>query len=372
MTTAAPTARVSSSEPPRRRPVGSGRSPRRGFTILETVLAVVVGALVLLGCVSVFLATNRAERAFSRRFERTSELWTTQLATRRAFLNLLMAEQPDAAPDPNPDVNADVDVEPAARSRIILEPDAAAPASPTGFRPQRLEVTVARSPVPAILGSQIGSWIVQSDRADPLDLTGTGVSSGAIRGVFELRPAGARELLMTRLGLHEPDHGLEQRMATDPPPGWTLWWRPILSAEQAELETGVPPRPDTSGGADLARTRLAGAIPILTGVNTLVWTIFKSDERVTAYQGLTITDLPAFAELEVSLLNGQYASWMFEVDWTVGEDPDDIADEAEDPDANPDDDGDDDSPPPGGPPPPGGSRPPSNNGNYDIGGGRRP
>ena len=39
----------------------------RGFTIIETVLAVVVGGLVLMGCVSVFLAANRAERAFSAR-----------------------------------------------------------------------------------------------------------------------------------------------------------------------------------------------------------------------------------------------------------------------------------------------------------------
>ena len=58
----------------------------RGFSIIETVLAIVVGALVMLGCVSVFLATSRAERAFGQRYQRTSELWTTQLAVAREAL----------------------------------------------------------------------------------------------------------------------------------------------------------------------------------------------------------------------------------------------------------------------------------------------
>lgn len=85
----------------------------RGFTIIETVLAVVVGGLVIMGCVSVFLAANRAERAFSSRFERTNELWTTQLAVRRTFLQLLMEEQ-TATP-------AAATTTPAARPRVILQ-----------------------------------------------------------------------------------------------------------------------------------------------------------------------------------------------------------------------------------------------------------
>jgi hypothetical protein len=97
----------------------------------------------MLGCVSVVLATSRAERAFGQRYQRTSELWTTQLAVRRAFLQLLMEEQA-AAPAPG-----QPSAESTARPRLLLEPDLGAPADQFGVRPHRFEVTVARSPVPA-------------------------------------------------------------------------------------------------------------------------------------------------------------------------------------------------------------------------------
>lgn len=351
---------------------------RRGFSIIETVLAIVVGGLVMLGCVSVFLATSRAERAFGQRYQRTSELWTTQLAVRRAFLQLLMEEQAAAPLSPQ------ASTQPAARPRLILEPDLGAPADAQGARPHRFEITVARSPVPSILGSQFGSWLVESDRSNSLDFASQDIASGAIRGVFELRPAGARELMMVNLGLSDPDPALERRMRTDPPEGWTLWWRPILSTELAELEAGGVPRADTSGSSEEIRTRLAGAIPVLTGIDTMAWRIFKSDQMVTEYAASTIPDLPAYAQLEILLLNGQYANWLFEVGWTSGEDPTTADGSATDP-ANPDNPGNPNAPGnpagpgapgapgnpagPGRPGRPGGLRPP--NTTIDVGGGNR-
>lgn len=292
---------------------------RAAFTIIETVLAIVIGGLVLLGCVSVFLTTARAEKAYSQRFERTNELWTTQLATRRTFLNLLMQEQTTTGA---PADGTDPAVDPV-RPRLILETDPAAPETVLGGRPQRLEVTVGRSPVPAIMGSQIGAWLVEEDRAASLDFASTEISSGAIRGVFELRPSGVREAIMMNLGIMEPDTRLLKQMESDPPPGWTLWWRPILSDELLGLEGGLPPSPDLAGTEEEITNRLAGAIVLLRGVDALRWQIFKSDERVDSYAGTGITDLPAFAEMEISLINGQYASWMFEIGWVTGEDPTD-------------------------------------------------
>ncbi|MFK7882900.1 MAG: prepilin-type N-terminal cleavage/methylation domain-containing protein [Phycisphaerales bacterium] len=290
---------------------------RSGFTIIETVLAIVIGGLVLLGCVSVFLVTARAEKAYSQRYERTNELWTTQLATRRTFLNLLMEEQSTTGTPAN---GTDPAVNPV-RPRLILEPDMAAPANELGARPQRLEVTVGRSPVPSILGSQIGAWLVEQDRASSLDFASTEVSSGAIRGVYELRPSGTRETIMMNLGIMDADPKLLKQMESDPPPGWTLWWRPILSTELLALEAGITTPSDVSGSNDEITDRLAGAIPLLRGVDAIRWQIFKSDERVDAYAGTGITDLPAFAEMEIVLINGQYASWMFEIGWVTGEDP---------------------------------------------------
>jgi len=299
------------------RPYNPRLQSRRAFTLIETVLAVVIGGMVLLGCLSVFVASSRAERAYAQRFERTGELWTTQLAVRRTFLSLLMDEQTGAAPT-GTGVTAEED---AVRPRVILEPDPGAPEGPGGSRPQRLEVTVARSPVPSIVGSQIGAWLVEEDRSSSLDFASTNLSSGAIRGVYELRPSGTREAIMMNLGILDEEPKLLRRMQNDPPPGWTLWWRPILSTELGELETGVPPRGDLSGDIETVRNRLAGAIPVLRGVDTLRWTIFKSDERIETYAAGSITDLPAFAELEVLLLSGQYANWMFEIGWETGSDP---------------------------------------------------
>lgn len=308
----------------RRIPIRSRWRPesRPGLTIIETVLAIAVGGMVLLGCLSVFLATSRAERAFSERFQRTGELWTTQLAVRRTFLQLLIEEQPTGNP-------ANASNAPPARPRVILQADPAAPATAEGWQPQRLEVTVSRSPVPSIIGSQYGSWLVENDRANSLDFSSTNMSSGAIRGVYELRPAGTRELILANLGLADADPALARRMERDPPPGWTLWWRPILQAELAELEAGVTARADLDGNAESIRVRLAGAIPILTAIRSLRWQVFKSDERVTEYAAAGIPDLPAFTELEVVLLNGHYSSWMFEVGWTTGEDPSDAGADGE-------------------------------------------
>jgi type II secretory pathway pseudopilin PulG len=350
---------------------------RRGFSIIETVLAIVVGGLVMLGCVSVFLATSRAERAFGQRYQRTNELWTTQLAVRRAFLQLLMEEQAATPPA------GEVATESTERPRLILEADLGAPADEFGVRPHRFEVTVARSPVPSILGSQYGSWLVEADRSNSLDFASTDVASGAIRGVFELRPAGTRELIMINLALSDPDPLLQRRMETDPPAGWTLWWRPILSTELAELQAGGTPRSDVNGSSEEIRTRLAGAIPVLTGIETMMWRIFKSDQMVTEYSASTIPDLPAYAQLEIILLNGQYANWLFEVGWTSGEDPTTDDGTGADPDSdtpngpgnpggpgNPAGPGNPGNPGgPGGPGRPGGNRPPGST--IDVGGGNR-
>ncbi|MCF6277589.1 MAG: hypothetical protein L3J16_02425, partial [Anaerolineales bacterium] len=98
---------------------------------------------------------------------------------------------------------------------------------------------------------------------------------------------------------------------TPPPPGWTLWWRPILLTESQFLRNGGSPLTDTAGTAGEIRYRLAGAIPLVKNIDVCSWTIYKSDTKVTDYQALSMSDLPAYAELELLLTSGQYANWMF-------------------------------------------------------------
>ncbi len=309
--------------------VHSARS-RPGFTLMETVLAIVLGTMVLVGCMGVFLALQRMENTFSARFARTSELDMMHTIMRRSMLNLQMEETETTVVTRADDDNLnEVEDEPEPRYRIILETDPTVAADSTGWIPQRLEIVNATPPVPAGLATQAAGWYTAEDQSETLDFSAMDGSQGIVRGVFELRPAGQRERIMQRLGLISPtdpiiaDLDLDQDQITlvDAPPNWTLWWRPILTYEGEQLLYGFGPYPDTIGTADEIRARLAGAVPIMRGVERCVWELFKGDEFIDTHYGLSMSDLPAYAQFEVILTNSQYASWMFEVDWVLGDDP---------------------------------------------------
>lgn len=75
------------------------RPTPRGFTLLETALAAAIGGLVLLGCLSIFLAVDRSERALAGRARGTQELGIAQLAVRRVIGSLVMAPESSMPPD---------------------------------------------------------------------------------------------------------------------------------------------------------------------------------------------------------------------------------------------------------------------------------
>jgi len=248
---------------------------------------------------------------------------------------------------------------------LNLEIDPSVQPDASGWAPQRFELVSSTPPVPPGLATGAAAWYTARDQEDTLDFSAMDGSQGVTRGVFELRPTGQRERVMARLGLLANDDALlvEDRApdsSTQAEPSWTLWWRPILGGEGEQLLSGLGPFPDTDGGDEERRARLAGAVPLLRGVERCVWELYKGDEFITEHYGLSMSDLPAYAQFEVVLTNGQYASWMFEIDWIVGEDPSTdpgagVASDDQDADDQPDDaDG------PGGGPGdgPGGRRPP--------------
>lgn len=306
---------------------------RRGFTLIETVLAMVLGAMVLAGCLGVFLAMRNVENTFAARFQRTSELDITHTVLTRALLSLQMQEAQStpvvrASTAETSDNISQTDETPT-RDRILLETDMSVEADATGWVPQRLEIVCATPPVPQGLATQAASWYTAQAQEDTLDFSALDGSQGSTRGVFELRPTGQRERVMQDLGLISAgDPVLQQTQITEPgelalaaEPDWTLWWRPILPAEGELLLAGYGPYPDTYGTPDEIRARLAGAVPLLRHIERCIWEFYKGDEFVDTHYGLTMTDLPAYAQLEVILTNSQYASWMFEIDWVDGDDP---------------------------------------------------
>ncbi len=305
---------------------------------METMLAMVLGAMVLMGSLGVFLSLRNMESAFAARFERTSELDITHTIFTRAMLSLQMEETQTnivtRAQDNQTETEEITELEPDPRYRMILETDPTIDADSTGWIPQRFELVNATPPVPAGLATQAAGWYVAQDQSESVNFSAMDGSQGIVRGVFELRPAGQRERIMRELGLIGADDLLlaESDSAAgsaadfahaqlDRSPNWTLWWRPILSYEGQQLLYGQGPLPDAVGTPEEIRARLAGAVPLMRNIERCAWTMFKADEMVSTFVGRSMSDLPAYAQFEVNLTNGQYASWMFEIDWVLGDDP---------------------------------------------------
>ncbi len=297
---------------------------RRGFTLMETILAATLGSMVLLATVGVFMFAARTERTLAARFTQTSDMANLQVTLRRAMQTLVMKENSNVAPGEE----ASEDAPAPDRPRIILGPDEIAAVMIEGGRTrpqgaasvQRLEVVLSAPPLPnALLGPAAG-W-ASPGSLDALDFTLAdleGENTGGVRGVFELRPDGQRERLMRAAGLNRM--GWPEAKDNDEAKGWTLWWRPMTIEEIDHLNAGgawLGDEVQTEAG----QMRLAAAAPLVRGLTECRWLFFDDRKRIEAYAGLEMNDLPAYVELELRTRTGLYANWMLELGWTVGADP---------------------------------------------------
>lgn len=356
-------------------------APRRpGFTLLETVLASVIGSLVLAAAFTLFIGMSRAEQTMSRASRQMEELALTQQVFRKSFMEMVLAPT-SSVTDAIEEAEADGEVtedELAAmpRPRLILEFDNAASISTMmlyasldgvrladpagyGYGPQRLEVVLPDKPVPESMRLFPAAWssAPQDDLVRAFDPSGVQMpeEETGLRGVFELRPDGARERVMEGYGL-SPSSGLEPRPLTPaarkPPEGWTLWWRPVYGEEYEARQNG------RAYDVDLMPSLLAEAVPLIRGIKVLRWTAFAAEEnpddpdapviteRWPEYSGTTVEDIPGYLEVELETTSGTYANWMFEMGWSLAEESvedepaDDQGEDGDQPDgAAPQDDG---------------------------------
>lgn len=302
---------------------------RRGFTLVETILAATLGSMVLLGTVSVFTLAARSERTLAARFDQTEQMARMQVTLRRSMLTLVMKENATGVQD-DASVSTGLQelLEPVERPRILLVPDEIVNSmielgrtGPTGAASvQRLEVVLSAPPLPnALLGPAAG-WAspVSIDALDFSLADLEGENTGGLRGVFELRPDGQRERLMRSVGLDREDWPVPD--AASQIDGWTLWWRPMTLEEIDHLNAGGEWLTDevlTEAG----QRRLAGAAPLLRGITELRWQFYDDRQMLESYAGLEMNDLPAYVTLELRTASGLYANWMLEMGWTVGADP---------------------------------------------------
>lgn len=256
------------------------RARRRGFTVVELLLAAALGAMVVMASMTLFAAISRTERRTAVRDFGQQELSRLNAAIRKATSQIVvLGFAPRPAPPTPPAVALPEGVEPAEPEepgtypRLILETD-----TMTGM--QRMELVVAEPPV---LGGADGVAL-EADAGKRFSMT---------RGAFVVRPS---------IGTLPDDVMREVLPGT---PLFDVWWVPVDRKEEGLAPVG----------------RAEGVI-VARGLTELRWRFFKSDENrqlqaLTSAKVTARSELPAYFEMDVATVQGHKGKWMFEVGWTV-------------------------------------------------------
>lgn len=263
---------------------------RRGFTLIEIILASMLGTLVIAGAASVIAMLNRSDTMLRDRFDQTHDLAKCQIVFRRVFTTVVMSneqkplgyatagtramsEQARAAAAAR-QVTGNADLP---RARFIVSPDSNRVNQPLTMWPgdtfvaQRIEIVVSQPPLVSSLA--------------PREVLDNRQSANIVRAAIELRQS------RTRGG----------RAC------YSVWWIPLI-----EDETGWVSMRDESG--------YALGDKIMDGVVALRWKIFDDDLRKSEYSSIWYDELPAYVEVELKTTGGLYANWMFDVGGFVGPD----------------------------------------------------
>jgi prepilin-type N-terminal cleavage/methylation domain-containing protein len=320
-----------------------GPARRRGFTLLEVMLAAILGSMILLACVGLFGAIDRQTLAGRDRFTETLELSTTHATAERAIQLLVMSDSPAPVepstrdrtePDPaDPDEPDEQDPDAPAASDDPTAPPL--PSDPPRFDlafdpvhsgsmevvdqqsgrvrvipPQRLEVALRSPPIFVPTEPRAGDDDPQREsrrerrerRAredaeveDPA-LVEIAIAPG-VRGAFEL------------VQVPGDPYG-------DYPDGtWELWWR--------QLTTADGPAPIDSGADEMIwpEGMAPGAVRLASDLTRVHWQVFRGNEWRDEWTATWTDDLPAYVQLEVQTVHGTNHQWLLEVGWTTGKDP---------------------------------------------------
>ena len=355
---------------------------RRGFTMLELVLAASLGAVVILTVLGVFFQIDRTETLLARRTKDANDLSNLRLVLQRALSNFVMSTDPL----PPKEQNADGTNSRFGSTRAARDPNAPAPiprlicetdprmAGATMFRlgggdwaadstrVQRIEVVVADSPVPeseqdifrragsrdALLGAR--KAYVRGDvtqrRRDLLkssgqggtgaeatkDLTDAQVAAAAAdkskqdptrsKPSDSTTPAEGAESEQTEAAPVRAVRGAFELRPQEPTPAQ------LREAQSQGVEpprawemwwVPLPPRANGSEAPAMEDILARGdAFVIASNLRYIQWTMFDDGERKSTMNATWEQQLPAYIEVAVETTSGLNANWMFEVDWGRG------------------------------------------------------
>ncbi|MEL6499645.1 MAG: prepilin-type N-terminal cleavage/methylation domain-containing protein [Planctomycetota bacterium] len=252
-----------------------GRRHRRGFTMLETVLAVAVGSLVLAAAFGMIATIRSSDRALADQSRDMNSLAATQIAVRRA-LDTIHAAPPGTVRSAMADAGEDA-------ANAVL--NTAFP-SPVPGLAARLEMTTGANPRLEVV---LGSPLLDRPPAAPDDAAAG--ETGLVTRVAAEQLPGHRGAFEVR---REPDREFP-----------SLWWVPL------------PPR-DLPAGVVFDEESLPRPRRLCPDVRSLTWTAFIDSQRVPLVRAIEKSQLPAYIELEIETAGGGYGNWMFELGWTVG------------------------------------------------------
>ena len=305
-------------------------SARQGFTLLEIMLAASLASLVVLGCLAGFFAVERTDQALAARFEQANDMARLQKVMQRTFSTLIVTPQaPDeetlasqatgsdqaaqtenTAPTNSPTATdadgqiqaVDLSAEQALRPRLLLEQDSdpmlSSLVSKASYKaggggssiasPQRLEVVLSSVPIlpPSV---QSSAWSNALAGVEDASSDEEAPQYSGVRGAFVLRPDDTDSIHSRRRASHN-----DTRL------GWTLWWQPL------------------DGRSEPAR--------IASGLSQCHFRAYFERQMHDDLATYTADQLPSYVELEVKTLSGIYASYLFEIVWTVDELADQNAD----------------------------------------------
>lgn len=334
--------------------VGGNARGRRGFSLLEMVLAVMVGSMVVMLSIALLTSIERGSGMMGARTEQTAEMQTVRLVMNRA-LNSILAAPPVQNQGRAPAV-ARAEGEPAPAPertqapRVMLDFDPQvtgvmerrdADGSVVVQQPQRLEIVLLDSPVPSAMdvdpfalarvakreaarrergndgnaeGEQEGAG---DETSREEDVTAAGETAAgeeeqsvedgdlgvrAVRGVFELR-----QQLLTAAQRERLRESVRNK------PIYELWWRPLASPTSAAEWAAM------SRGERMVETvRLGRPVRLAGDITFARWRMFDDREKRTQYEATQYNQLPAYAEFEVETTAGLRHQWLFEIGGAIG------------------------------------------------------
>ena len=288
---------------------------RAAFTLLELIMASGLGLVIILASFSLMSAMRATDERTKDRNAASAELSRAHQVLSRAFGSIVVkATQPRQPTRPqltiataatsdskaladttNKDQQRPEDLTP---PRVLLEQDRASAGQ------QRLEMTVSEPPIMA----GIDGTLLPGERAEWYSKT---------RGAFELKPA----KIGVGLDLYWVVYPLPNEDPL-PPPTDSSKTDPLAAAGATGEGIASPPvEPAVDGPMQQSSEPLASLL-VARNLERCNFRLVRSGENgfiepLTEARVTTEEELPAYLELDIATKQGQTATWMFEVGWTV-------------------------------------------------------